>query len=318
MFRLIGVLSLVCFGVMLVGCGGGGGSSSDASTTTSTSGTADAGERRIGAVKIVTDVLPDARAGEPYTFQFEAWGGGKPYHWEVWGFMGPPPGLSLSTDGVLKGTPTQPGVHPFGVRVIDVYENSDIKQFELVALTVNSPLNIVTEIVPDGIVGRPYSVTLEAEGGVRPYTWSLTGIVAGPPGLSVMPDGTVSGTPTESGYFQLMVQVMDGRGNTDTHQYWMNVYEYQPRPVTISTTSIPTGYEGVKYSVQLEAVGGQPPYTWKIYGILGLPAGMSLSETGELYGVPQAGGDYPVNVQVTDDRGSTAEAQFWLRVLGRQ
>jgi hypothetical protein len=64
----------------------------------------------------------------------------------------------------------------------------------------------ITATLPGGTVGVAYNAKLTATGGTPPYTWS---IVSGtlPPGLSLAADGTVSGTPTAAGTYQLTVQV---------------------------------------------------------------------------------------------------------------
>jgi len=60
-----------------------------------------------------------ARQGEPYTHQFEAWGGAEPFVWEVdSGEL--PPGIRLNAStGRLSGIPTATGSWEFRVRVAD-------------------------------------------------------------------------------------------------------------------------------------------------------------------------------------------------------
>jgi hypothetical protein len=69
-------------------------------------------------------------------------------------------------------------------------------------------LKIVTTSVPAAVVQAPYSVTLDAQGGVGPYAWKM---VSGqlPRGLSLaVASGVISGTPTQSGQFAFGVQVV--------------------------------------------------------------------------------------------------------------
>jgi hypothetical protein len=65
---------------------------------------------------------------------------------------------------------------------------------------------ITTASLADGSVGRAYTQTLAATGGVPPYLW-----VAGPlpPGFSLQADGTLSGTPTTPGSYTLSLSVVD-------------------------------------------------------------------------------------------------------------
>jgi len=70
-------------------------------------------------------------------------------------------------------------------------------------------LHIVTEILSSGIISSPYSDSVVAVGGEKPYTWSLV--------LGQLPDslsldsatGRISGIPTEVGTDTFTVQVTD-------------------------------------------------------------------------------------------------------------
>jgi sugar lactone lactonase YvrE len=78
----------------------------------------------VGAVSILSStVLPDATLGRPYSFTLTATGGSAPYAWSVpSGEL--PPGLSLSSAGILSGSPTRIGGYNFTVRVQDANSNS--------------------------------------------------------------------------------------------------------------------------------------------------------------------------------------------------
>jgi hypothetical protein len=52
-----------------------------------------------------------------YTFTFGAWGGIAPFTWASTGTL--PTGLTLSTAGVLSGTPTAAGTYNFSVTPTD-------------------------------------------------------------------------------------------------------------------------------------------------------------------------------------------------------
>src|SRR6185503_16049985 len=75
-------------------------------------------------------------------------------------------------------------------------------------------LTIITQELPSGRVGQPYSTTLLADAGTPPYTWSLlfgqglTPGSIGSSGLTLAANGNISGTPTASGTFSFSVQVM--------------------------------------------------------------------------------------------------------------
>ncbi len=87
--------------------------------------------------------------------------------------------------------------------------------------------------------------------------------------------------------------------------------------LTVTTTSLPLGSSGTAYSTALSAVGGAPPYTWKLDSGQ-LPPGLTLQSQGVLAGVPAGGGIFSFGVQVTDSAAppQTTFASFTLGVFG--
>ncbi len=67
---------------------------------------------------------------------------------------------------------------------------------------------ITTSSLYDATVATAYTTTLRGYGGTTPYAWALEG-GALPAGLTLVADGTISGTPTEDGNFTIDVKVMD-------------------------------------------------------------------------------------------------------------
>ena len=106
-----------------------------------------------------------------------------------------PDGLSLSDDGAISGTPTKNGSFTFTLQVLD--EASSIqKEYTLVIKSGEGcDVFIVTDHCPDAYIGYPYSLQLEIEG--EGITCALTG-GALPDGLTLSPEGLISGTPSES------------------------------------------------------------------------------------------------------------------------
>lgn len=170
---------------------------------------------------IATQRLPVGQEGVEYVARFEGVGGARPYGWYlVSGRL--PNGLSLSANGQITGRPTETGTFPFTVRLSDaarppLYTERD---FELnVAL---APLKIVAEQQMDLFVTQvvtlsnltviggnalPYRAQLEAQGGLRPYSWTeeplpdnLRAFVPNsglPAGLTLSPQGVLEGTVSD-------------------------------------------------------------------------------------------------------------------------
>src|SRR5262249_49252107 len=74
----------------------------------------------VCTVSLSPGELPDASLDEPYAQNLTASGGTEPYeYFIVLGTL--PPGLALSSDGLLSGTPTKEGVYQFNARARDAY-----------------------------------------------------------------------------------------------------------------------------------------------------------------------------------------------------
>ncbi|MBI3668573.1 MAG: IPT/TIG domain-containing protein, partial [Acidobacteria bacterium] len=94
---------------------------------------------------------------------------------------------------------------------------------------------------------------------------------------------------------------VQNRGRLSNPRYF-NVTGPAPpgtQPVKITTTSLPGGQLGKAYGASLAATGGQQPYHWSLTSG-SLPGGVSLSDSGQISGLPTAGGNFPVTVHVQD------------------
>lgn len=158
------------------------------------------------------------------------------------------------------------------------------------------PLAVLTERLPEGMVGEPYAAALEAEGGTPPYAWSLQA-GAMPPGLVLDPAGGLAGTPEQAGEQTLRVQVQDAAGDAAVAELVLRIHG---SGLAITTDALPAAEEGTEYQAQLEAVGGTPPYAWML-AAGELPAGLSLLAGGVLSGTPGAVGDFPLTFRVFDN-----------------
>src|SRR5206468_1509087 len=95
-----------------------------------------------------------------------------------------------------------------------------------------SSLTITTTTVPNGTVGSAYSFTMQAQGGVTPYAWSIS---AGslPPGLSLSTGGDLTGTPTTAGTYNYTLSVIDSASASDTQPIAHTIAATPPPEVVI-------------------------------------------------------------------------------------
>jgi hypothetical protein len=219
--------------------------------------------------------------------------------------------LSLSTGGIVAGTPTVIGSFNFTVQVTDKLGNNATKQL---AVEVAGGLTITTEAtLPAATVGVSYSQTLTAAGGAAPYSdWRVTSGIL-PAGLTLdAGSGRISGAPTTAGTLKFTIQVKDATGRTGSKEFTLTV---QVAALTITTApALPPGIAGQAYSQSLQASGGVPPYTWTV-AAGALPAGLSLTaSTGQISGTPTGVVAASFTVEVTDSARRTASKAFTLAI----
>ncbi len=154
-----------------------------------------------------TTTLPDGTTGQPYSEQLAVQipdGASNPVYSLAAGSV-LPEGLSLSPTGLLAGTPEESG---FFMLTADVGHTlgSSSGFFELAI--VEDSLRITTESLPGADLDTAYSVVLGANRPADELVWTITSGQL-PDGLTLDPDGTISGTPTKAGSFPVTVQVED-------------------------------------------------------------------------------------------------------------
>jgi hypothetical protein len=258
-----------------------------------------------------TSPLASAVVGSNYSQTFAASGGTSPYTWSITG-TSTPPGLTMSTSGVLSGLPPSSGTVTFTVQVTDLNSHSSSSAFSLTIYPQGTPVIATTSPLPAGNATVAYTDTLTATGGTPPLSWSLASGSL-PDGLSLSTSGVISGTPTTTGGSSFTVQVTDSNGLNSTAPLSLTI-NAAPQPPTISTLSpLPVAKMGTAYTETLTATGGTTPYAWSLASGA-LPSGMIMSSSGVITGTATLPNTYSFSVRVTGGNGLSSITLFFLTV----
>ena len=250
-------------------------------------------------VFITEGPLPDGQVGQAYSVQILA-SNNPTYTLDPINPL--PAGLTLSTNGLLSGTPTAEYSTKFLRIVASNIAGSVYRDFLITVLPPDEPPVFVTESpLANGVVGSSYSVQLEAS---NSPTFSVVGGSL-PLGLSMGSGGLISGVPQTIETATFTVQASN-TGGTTNREFQIRVFG---PPVFSTTSPLATGDVGVAYSQQLEATGS-PTYGLQAGA---LPAGLSRHWSGAITGTPSAMGTATFTVYATNGYGWT-NREFSLTV----
>jgi hypothetical protein len=216
-----------------------------------------------------------------------------------------PPGLSMSTDGTITGTPTVSGIFSFAIRITD----GD-------GVTFTRTLTIYVWPAPDGIVPlQPnytaattasagavytYNLTNMVYGGTAPYRWTLASGSL-PPGLQIA-TGTASvpdyltGIPTTPGSYNFTLTVTDSSSPAKSRSVAATL---TVSALAITPHTAPAATVGTPYSLAFTPSGGTGPLTLTLSSGSSMPPGLTFSG-GVLSGTPTLAGRFGVVVTATD------------------
>ena len=237
-----------------------------------------------------------------------------------------PPGLTLSSAGLLEWIPTEaqgPGVHVVRARAADSAGGVGEVDFTITVQEVPS-VPVLPALGP--FTMPEMAAWTQALGGsdadlpVQALTYSL---VSGPTGLVLGSDGVLVWTPTEGqgpGTYSATVRLTDETGLSAERSYTLNVSEANRVPVLGSVASQQV-VEGLSMVVQLTATDADVPANALSYALVSGPVGMTVDpQTGRMEWTPsesQGPFNHSVTVSVTDNSGSPLSAQvtFVVAVL---
>ena len=210
------------------------------------------------------DVFGISTANLPYAFenvafseQLDSVNGTAPvtYAWAT-GFT-PPAWLSLSSTGLLTGTPTTAATHALEVEATDA---GAMTATRTINLEVVARPEITNTSLARPIKGTAYSEQLNHSGtGPIPLTFALSATSPVlPTGLNLSQAGVIAGTTTDGGLYPIEIELLYGTVVVDTSILDLVVYESIPYTYVEDALESPTPNDNTGDGTQLLA-GAAPP-----------------------------------------------------------
>jgi len=220
-------------------------------------------------LKIVPMSLPEFQVGYYYELQVACSGGLKPYAYYA---VDLPPGLFLTSQGRITGTPLQSGLFQASISVVD---SEYPPQINVKTLNIYVKTDLALDPVPYQAytVGEKVSQAITAVGGVPPYSWQ---VITGTTdltnyGLSFVPgvnSSSIAGTVLDTGAellpytFPVKIQCIDAVGNAATVSFNCGISSSQ---LVILTTELKEFFDGEYAEQRIFAMGGDnTSYNWSL------------------------------------------------------
>ncbi|MBW8806470.1 MAG: cellulose binding domain-containing protein [Catenulisporales bacterium] len=229
---------------------------------------------------------------------------------------GLPPGLSISSSGLISGTPVAAGAFAPTVTVTDPTGATGSATFTWTIIAPSG--NTVTVTNPgnqSGTVGTPIAaLQIQASDSAAGQTLSYTAASL-PPGLSISSSGAISGTPTTAGSFTSTVTATDSTGASGSAAFAWTIRS-AGNTVTVTNPGNQSGSVGTAIpALQIQASDSAAGQTLT-YSAVSLPPGLSISSAGVISGTPTTAGGFTTAVTATDSTGASGTATFDWSISG--
>ena len=223
----------------------------------------------------------------------------------TFGATGLPAGLSISTSGNITGTPTTACACSVTVTATDGsgYHGSATFTWNITnTVTVTNP-GTQNNVTGTAISTHSNSAT-DSSSTATISSWSATGL---PAGLSInTSSGAITGTPTTPCACSVTIKATDSAGYSGTASFTWNI----TNTVAVTNPGTQASTSGTAITpLQISASDTQSGATLT-FGATGLPAGLSISTSGNITGTPTTACACSVTVTATDGAGYSGSATF--------
>ncbi len=252
--------------------------------------------------------VPSGTVAQPYNTVISVGGGTSPYQFSVkTGSL--PPGISLNpATGTLSGSPSTAGTFSFEVMVTDAPHPDQGSQTFSVPISSGATINVGLSPASATLTSsqqKQFTATVRGTSNTA-VTWSAAKGSVDANGLYTAPAVSVSTS--------VVVTATSKADSSKSASATVTVDPVSSQSLTITTTNVPQGEQGLAYSAAFAATGGTTPYNWKISAGT-TPAGIAMNANGHLAGMPTAAGTFNFTVTVTDAASKMAIGNFSVNVV---
>jgi hypothetical protein len=265
-------------------------------------------------VTVVTPSLPDANINQAYAAPALAASGDTVNSWTL-AAGALPPGLTLASNGLISGTPTQSGPFNFTVQA----NGNGTTDTRALSIFVLAPLELqaldgkkapTTGFAATSLLNAPLTTGLKAVGGRGGYTFASAGAL--PPGVTLNPTtGAITGAGTTAGTFASTITVTDQAGAKLSLPFRITIL---PLLDFVAGKTLPGGRVDRFYSAKLPVKGKDSAKAF--FALAGkIPPGLEYNElTRRLEGTLLKPGTYRLRVYAFSANGAPISKLFTIKV----